>query len=270
MIAVLLLLNSILGLHGLHVPACDMSAFTMIAPYKRGAQSTTNILQERHTNITYVQKVFRFPQDYQREMAVFSMLIAPQENVIAVKCAQPSQQAIVFERGEANLLEWRWSRADTISMIRQLVTALNTLHTASHLVHGDIKPNNVVVVADGTVKLIDFGFGGRFGDLRCGFGTLGFMAPELVPGECQQAALGPAVDWWALGVTAYVLLQREQMADNVPLADLLPIDPVTGRMRDIPNDVPVDIQSLILACLERNPWQRWIRIRSIIPSISPQ
>lgn len=246
------------------IPQCDMSVFTLVSPYKRGAQSTTNILQDRLTNMTYVQKVFRYQQDYNRELTVFAMLSAPSIHIIGVKCAHHPQQSIVFERGEANLLEWRWSRSDTIQQIRQLVTAVNSLHTASFLVHGDIKPNNIVIVADGTIKLIDFGFGGRFTDLRCGFGTMGFMAPELLPGECQQVALGPAVDWWAVGVTAYVLLQRETSPDTAALPDLLPFDALTGRMREIPVDVPVDIQALIKACLERNPWQRWLRVRTLL------
>ncbi|PBK65843.1 kinase-like protein [Armillaria solidipes] len=83
----------------------------------------------------------------------------------------------------------------------QLVTAVNMLHD-SMIFHRDIKPENVMIDARGHLKLIDFGLAsrGRFIIESDGRGSIGYMAPEVVPkykGASHQADLA---DVYSLGV----------------------------------------------------------------------
>jgi serine/threonine protein kinase len=89
-----------------------------------------------------------------------------------------------------------------VDILRQLSDGLEYLHNTGYL-HRDICPRNVMVTADGTVKLIDFGLTipNTPDFLRPGnrTGTTEYLAPELI--RRQQTDL--RVDLFALGVTAY-------------------------------------------------------------------
>ena len=84
----------------------------------------------------------------------------------------------------------------------QLLSILEAAH-ALGIVHRDIKPANIMITADGRVKLTDFGIAHVVGGTRLtGSGVIGtpaYMAPE----QLQGAAITPAVDRWALGVTLF-------------------------------------------------------------------
>lgn len=89
-----------------------------------------------------------------------------------------------------------------------LVCALSALHFlhSNGVVHGDIKPSNLMIDAQNRVKLGDFGLARRAtsdeGSLLKG--TTKYMAPELLSN--QFGAVGPASDLYSLGFTAYELM----------------------------------------------------------------
>nr|WP_030144301.1 serine/threonine-protein kinase [Glycomyces sp. NRRL B-16210] len=89
----------------------------------------------------------------------------------------------------------------------QIATVLSHAHAAS-VVHRDLKPDNVLLAGDGTVKVLDFGIAALLGDrmklTRTGqlIGTCMYMAPEQIRG----GQISPKTDLYALGCIAFELL----------------------------------------------------------------
>jgi hypothetical protein len=94
---------------------------------------------------------------------------------------------------------------DVWHCMRQVVQGLSYLHL-QNIVHGDIKPQNLLVDEHNVVKIGDFGLGkilmGSSQRLHESVGTPAFMSPELVSGNAYNAQLA---DVWALGATIYML-----------------------------------------------------------------
>ena len=96
--------------------------------------------------------------------------------------------------------------ADTWHVLRQVAQGLQYLHH-NNIVHGDIKPQNLLADEDHKVKIADFGIskmlmgeeGEKLGDTA---GTPAFMSPQLCGGKAYS---GQLADVWALGATMYML-----------------------------------------------------------------
>jgi len=93
--------------------------------------------------------------------------------------------------------------------------ALQFLH-ANGVIHGDIKPSNMLVDAQGRVKLGDFGLARRASNEGGSLlkGTTKYMAPELV--SDQFGPVGPASDLYSLGFSAYELMCGSQFETLFP------------------------------------------------------
>ncbi len=145
---------------------------------------------------------------------------------------------------------------EAAAIARGVVAGLRAAHRA-RLVHGDIKPANVVRTREGDVKLVDFGLARFLGSAsrRSGetilAGTPHYMAPELIHGRPSV----PASDVWSLGV----LLHR-MIGGSLPF-DAKPIDVLFQRILNAPpaeleGDVPTTLRDLVRACLARDPAHR--------------
>jgi serine/threonine-protein kinase len=159
--------------------------------------------------------------------------------------------------------------ARAIFFLRQLCGALHEAHTAG-LVHRDIKPSNVIVCRHGglhdVVKLLDFGLvraagGGGAEQTRLTakgivLGTPAYMAPEQARGA---EAADARSDLYSLGALAYFLLtgrpplQRETALETLMAHLKEPVPPLT----DWRPDVPADLQSVVLRCLEKDASNRF-------------
>eukprot|EP01136_Pigoraptor_vietnamica_P030704 Opistho-1_new@90312 len=95
-------------------------------------------------------------------------------------------------------------------IMRQIFSALAYIHQFG-VVHRDMKPENILLTDDGTIKVADFGFARKLAEgeqLREFCDTPGYMSPEAVRCSMDETAggYGMAVDEWACGVIMYTLL----------------------------------------------------------------
>ena len=138
--------------------------------------------------------------------------------------------------------DYRLDVATTLWIVRQTAEALAALHRAG-FAHGDIKPDNIRVVADGRAILLDLGFAHRPGEnaqlLQQGYvlGTVNYLAPEL----CQPDPVdGLASAGFSLGVTLF-----EMLTGQMPY----PPGSIEQTFRRHEADPPTDIRSLAVTPL---------------------
>ena len=147
-------------------------------------------------------------------------------------------------------------------IVAALADAIQVAHQ-NGIIHRDLKPANVLLTADGTPKISDFGLARRFeNDEHLTFsgtrlGTPSYMAPEQALGK--RGTIGPAVDIYSLGAVLYELLTgRPPFRAETALEterQLLTEEPVPPRRLNA--SVPRDLETICLKCLDRNPDRRY-------------
>jgi len=123
--------------------------------------------------------------------------------------------------------------------LRQLAQGLDVLHRAG-MVHRDLKPSNVMVTAKGRVVVLDFGLvaeaSGHASD-RDIVGTAAYMAPE----QAMSRPVGPAADWYSVGVMLFEALTGRLPIDGAPLEILMNKQrdraPSPQELADVPDDL---------------------------------
>jgi tetratricopeptide (TPR) repeat protein/TolB-like protein len=157
-------------------------------------------------------------------------------------------------------------------IFRQLADALQDAHDAG-VVHRDLKPANILLEADDTAYITDFGVArslDRGGLTRAGavVGTLDYISPEQV---CGDPADGRS-DIYALGILFYEMLTRQLPFKGDSQAEVL-AQRISGRVRDIGKTgvrVPPHLRAVIRRCLERSPARRYQSARQLIADLDQE
>jgi serine/threonine-protein kinase len=145
---------------------------------------------------------------------------------------------------------------ETLRLLEEAAWALQAAHERG-FVHRDVKPGNILVRTDGTVKLTDFGIAKAADAVpvtRSGMvmGTAHYIAPEQASG----AEAGPAGDVYSLGIVGYECLvgHRPFRAESAVAVAMMQ---VRDAPPPLPDTVPAPIRQLIDATLVKDPTQRY-------------
>jgi serine/threonine protein kinase/DNA-binding beta-propeller fold protein YncE len=161
---------------------------------------------------------------------------------------------------------------DAVTLLRPIASALDYAH-ARGVVHRDVKPANVLIHADGTLVLSDFGLalqpsGPRAQQLTASgllVGTPAYMAPE----QGRHSQVGPSADLYALGVIAYELLTGSvPFSGETPLSTMLahiqdPLPPARERNPALPPAV----ESVLQQALAKQPEARFATAAALVQAL---
>jgi serine/threonine-protein kinase len=172
----------------------------------------------------------------------------------------------LMEYIEAANLKELYARQDAVltenvaQIIIDMAVGLEHVHESGFM-HLDFKPENVLVTGNAAVRLVDFDLARQIPEQPTKFssknpGTPSYMAPE----QLQGLPISHRVDIFSFGVAAFELLTFQKPFPGDTPAEILKLQ--LDRSEFIPPrqhnpDIPLNVEKIILKCLEREPERRY-------------
>eukprot|EP00742_Colponemidia_sp_Colp-10_P010510 GILJ01011543.1.p1 GENE.GILJ01011543.1~~GILJ01011543.1.p1 ORF type:complete len:490 (-),score=66.12 GILJ01011543.1:181-1650(-) len=242
-----------------------LSDFEVGKPLGKGKFGNVYLARERSSNRLVALKVLfkaqlktqQFEHQLRREIEIQSHLHHPHILRLFGYFYDDTKMYLVLEYAAKGPLLKRLKEEKTLAepeaakYVYELSLALQHLHSR-HIIHRDLKLENLLLSADNSLKLADFGWSVHALQYRrktlCG--TLDYLAPEMVEGKEYDAA----VDVWCLGITMYEFLtatppfaadNEAETYKNISTAELY-----------LPSHLSSDARDLLSKLLQKDPAQR--------------
>lgn len=155
---------------------------------------------------------------------------------------------------QQNVLTWK----ETVHLITQVLAALQHAHSKG-VVHRDIKPQNMMLLSDGTIKVTDFGIA-RFSNAtrtmtEQAIGSVHYIAPEQAKGDITDGK----TDIYSIGIMMYEMLTGKLPFDgeNAVSVALMHLQIVPDNPRTINPSIPEGIEEIILKAMQKQPVDRY-------------
>lgn len=163
------------------------------------------------------------------------------------------------------VLDWK----ETVHLTTQILKALQHAHE-NGIVHRDIKPHNIMLLQDGTIKVTDFGIA-RFSSnatrtmTEQAIGSVHYIAPEQARGEKTDGK----TDIYSVGVMMYEMLTGTLPfdGDSAVSVALMQLQAKAKRPREINPDIPEGLEEITIKAMQKNPDDRYLSAVEMLSDI---
>lgn len=218
---------------------------------------------------------------FEHEVATLSKLSHPNiVRIMSTGVTADGESFMVMELAEGvsirTLLETEgvFSPQKTAQIAREICRALEAAH-AEGIIHRDLKPNNIVLDKNNRVKVVDFGIAKALGSssdtiTQYGaiIGTPNYMSPE----QCLGDRVEQQSDIYSLGCTLFEMLTGNKAFDSLSpveaIAKHVNADRSFIKARLAHTGAPVDLQKIIIKCVERESANRYKSISELEHDLS--
>ena len=156
---------------------------------------------------------------------------------------------------------------EAVSICIQVAQGIEAAHN-NHIIHRDIKPQNIIISKEGKVKVTDFGIARAASTNTISSNAMGsvhYISPE----QAKGGFIDEKSDIYSLGVTLY-----EMLTGKVPFeGDSTVAIALQHVQNDIPSpkrlvpDLPVSVEKIILKCTQKKPDRRYLKVSSLIADL---
>lgn len=149
----------------------------------------------------------------------------------------------------------------------QIAQGMEAAH-ANHIIHRDIKPQNIIISREGKVKVTDFGIAKAATSNTItsnAMGSVHYISPEQARGGyCDEKS-----DIYSLGITMYEMLSGRVpfTGDNTISVALLHIQGEAAPLRDLEPTIPISVDKIVQKCMQKKPERRYASVTELIKDL---
>lgn len=156
---------------------------------------------------------------------------------------------------QQKVINWK----EALHFTTQILRALQHAHDKG-IVHRDVKPQNIMLLQNGNIKVADFGIA-RFNRnetrtmTESAIGSVHYISPEQARGEITDEK----ADIYSVGVVLYEMLtgQLPFQSDNAVSVAIMQLQSDAKRPREINPDIPLGLEQITLKAMQKNPRDRY-------------
>ena len=262
--------------------AQSIAHYTLRREIGRGGMSSVYEAEDTRTGTNFALKLLTLPPSlttdeknnliarFEREARIISRLSYPNIVDIHEVGEDNGRHFLAMEYLHGETLRERMTREiltpeESQKILSQIAGAVDAVHAAG-IVHRDIKPTNIMLLPDGTAKLLDFGIARSSEETSITstgilVGSPSYMAPEQIKGEAGTAA----TDLWAMGVLAYEMLSGHPPFTGQTVANVL--YQITNESPARTPTLSVAVQKALRRALDKNPARRYPNAAALLSAL---
>ena len=156
---------------------------------------------------------------------------------------------------------------EAVSIAIQVAQGIQTAHS-HHIIHRDIKPQNIIISREGKVKVTDFGIARASSSQSISSNAVGsvyYISPEQARGSYSDERS----DIYSLGITLYEMVtgMLPFEGDNTVAVALQHIQNELPSPRDYTPDLPISVEKIIYKCTQKKPERRYAKASDVIADL---